>query len=277
MNAMKNLAVATLGAMLLTTGCNRKPQVATRNPDGSITNPNGSVTFPASSPVAQQEESRGTLQSDGSYTKNSDGSVTVPANSAAAQQETATNPPAQSAAPAAQAQNAPPPPPPEPAAITVPAGTAVSVRVNEAIDSKTAEVGSTFNGVLNAPVRVHGETVFPSGTPVSGEVVASKGKGRFKGAGALGIELTEIGRHRVHSSEYEKVDKGEGKRTGAFIGGGTGLGAIIGGIAGGGKGALIGGLAGAGAGTAGAATGRRDVLIPAESLITFRLTEPVTR
>ena len=277
MNVLKTFAVTTLGALLLTTGCSKKPQVATRNPDGSITNPNGTVTFPAGSQVAQQEQTpQGNLQSDGSYSKNADGSVTVPANSAPAQQEIAANPPAQAPPPPSQAQNAPPPPPP-PAPLTVPAGTAVNIRVNGAIDSKTAEVGSPFNGVLNAPIRVHGEVVFPAGTPVSGEVVASKGKGRFKGAGELGIELTEIGRTHVHTSEYEKVDKGEGKRTGAFVGGGGGLGALIGGIAGGGKGALIGGLAGAGAGTAGAATGRRDVLIPAESPITFRLTEPITR
>jgi hypothetical protein len=264
MNPAKTLAAATLGALLLTVGCGRKQAAATRNPDGSITNPNGSVTFPPNSPAAQQEEHpQGALQSDGTYTKNPDGSVTAPANSAAAQQETAANPPA--------------PPPPPPAPMTIPKGTRIDIRLNEAIDSKTAEVGSTFNGVLNAPIRVHGETVFKAGDPVSGEVVASKGKGRFKGSGDLGIDLTEVGHTRVHTTEYEKVDKGDGKRTGAFIGGGTGLGAILGGIAGGGKGALIGGLAGAGAGTAGAATGRRDVLIPAETAITFRLTEPVTR
>jgi hypothetical protein len=271
MNARMTFAVTALSALLLTTGCSRKQQ-ATHNPDGSVTNPNGSVTFPANSSAAQQEEDQGTLQSDGTYAKNPDGSVTVPANSPAAQQETATNPPAQMPPPN-QAQNQPTPPAP----LTIPAGAAVPIRVNAAIDSKTAEVGTPFNGVLNAPIRVHGETVFRAGTPVSGEVVASRGKGRFKGAGDLGLELTAIGKERIHTAEYEKVDKGEGKRTGAFVGGGTGLGAILGGIAGGGRGALIGGLAGAGAGTAGAATGRRDVLIPAETPITFRLTEPVTR
>jgi hypothetical protein len=138
-------------------------------------------------------------------------------------------------------------------------------------------VGDGFSGALAEPIVFHEATLFPRGTRVSGTVVAAKGRGRFKGSGAIGIEINTIGSTRVQTSEYEKEVSGKGKRTGGFIGGGAGLGAIIGGLAGGGKGAVIGGLAGAGAGTAGAAyTGNKDVVIPSESLITFRLTAPVT-
>ncbi len=171
---------------------------------------------------------------------------------------------------------------PEPAAprvITAPAGSRVAVTLTETLKASTNSVGDGFTGVLAEPVVSRGGgTVFARGTRVAGTVVASKGRGRFKGAGALGIELTSIGGVRVSTSEYEKEEKGRGKRTGALIGGGGGLGAIIGGLAGGGKGALIGGLAGAGAGTAGAAyTGNHDVTIPSESLITFRLSRAVSR
>ena len=154
----------------------------------------------------------------------------------------------------------------------------MAVTLTETLRASTSNVGDGFTGVLAEPVVTKdGGTVFARGTRVAGTVVASKGRGRFKGAGAIGIELTSIGGVRVSTSEYEKAEKGKGKRTGAFIGGGAGLGAIIGGLAGGGKGALIGGLAGAGAGTAGAAyTGQHDVIIPSESLITFRLRDAVS-
>ena len=139
-------------------------------------------------------------------------------------------------------------------------------------------VGDGFTGVLAAPVKSSGGgTVFPRGAHVVGTVVASKGQGKFKGSGALGIQVTSISGMQVSVSEYEKEQKGKGKRTAGFIGGGAGGGALIGGLAGGGKGALIGGLVGAGAGTAAAAfTGNKDVVIPSESTISFHLTAPVT-
>ncbi len=162
--------------------------------------------------------------------------------------------------------------------MVVPAGTDVSVTLTQTLSASRNEVGDHFSGVLARPLEVNGVTIFRAGTPVSGEVVSSKGKGRFKGAGDLGISITSIGREQVETNVYEKNSPGRGKRTTGFIGGGAGLGALIGGLAGGGKGALIGGLAGAGGGTAaGAYTGNRDVVIASESDITFRLTQPLRR
>ncbi len=209
-------------------------------------------------PVAGQSAPAGPVNSDG-----------TPANSATATSVAGT--PAQPApAPA-------PLPPPKPVALTAPTGTRVVVRTNETLSAGKNEVGDAFSGELEEPIVSHGETLFRRGTRVSGTVVAAKGRGRFKGEGAIGIEISSIGSVHVHTSEYEKESKGKGKRTGVLIGGGAGLGAIIGGLAGGGKGAVIGGLAGAGAGTAGAAyTGNKDVVIPSESVITFSLLDPLT-
>ncbi|HEX3968259.1 MAG TPA: hypothetical protein VHW70_09865 [Edaphobacter sp.] len=162
--------------------------------------------------------------------------------------------------------------------MTAPAGAAVVVTVTERLSASRNNVGDGFTGVLAQPVRSSGgATVFPRGARVSGTVVAAKGQGKFKGSGALGIQVTSISGRPVNVSSYEKEQKGKGKRSAGFIGGGAGGGALIGGLAGGGKGALIGGLIGAGAGTAGAAfTGNKDVVIPSESTINFHLTAPVT-
>jgi len=152
------------------------------------------------------------------------------------------------------------------------------VTVTEQLSASHNSVGDRFTGVLAAPLKSSGGAVlFARGTRVLGTVTASKGQGKFKGAGALAIQVTSIAGTPVNVSAYEKDQKGKGKRTAGFIGGGGGAGALIGGIAGGGKGALLGGLLGAGGGTAaGAFTGNKDVVIPSESTITFHLTAPVT-
>lgn len=271
--SMKMWAAVALSAAMILGGCHSAPPAGTKNADGSITNPDGSVTYPAGTKPAVV-----TRNADGSIT-NPDGSVTYPAGTAPAQA-------AKHEAPAPASARTPTPAPaaseraPESAvrSTTVPAGTAVRVTTSETLSAKRNNVGDSFSGVLSAPLTTKdGGTVFKRGTRVTGTVVASKGQGRFKGAGDLGIELTSIAGIPVQTSEYEQVTKGKGKRTAIMAGGGTGLGALIGGLAGGGKGAVIGGLAGAGAGTAGSAfTGNKDVVIPAESQITFRLSAPLT-
>jgi hypothetical protein len=228
---------------------------------GCKSNPPAPSQTPASNPAQS-----GTLNSDGTVTPAGQQPV---ATSATGQPTASATPAPQQAAPIVQA----PPPPP----ITAPIGTRIVVRTTETLSAGRNEVGDGFSGVLSAPVVSHGATLFPRGTRVTGTVVAAKGRGRFKGAGAIGIEINTIAGMHIQTSEYEKELSGKGKRTGGFIGGGAGLGALIGGLAGGGKGAVIGGLAGAGAGTAGAAyTGNKDVVIPSESLITFRLEAPIT-
>lgn len=167
--------------------------------------------------------------------------------------------------------------PPAPSPVyTVPSGTRLTARIGQTISAKDNNVGDGFSGTLVRAVLVNGVTVLPAGTPVSGTVVAAKGQGRFKGTGTLAIALTSIGSSAVTTSAFAKTAPSKGKRTAGFIGGGGGAGALIGGLAGGGKGALIGGLLGAGAGTAGAAyTGNDNVVIPAESVVSFSLTAPL--
>ncbi len=206
---------------------------------------------------------------------------TAPPNSTMAPNATSnsTMAPAQTAP--AQSAMAPAPAPPPPVVYTVPAGTRISVSLSQEINSKTATEGQPFSATVATPVVVGGRTIIRSGASASGTVVATKSRGRFKGAGFLELRLDSVradGRtYPVATETVERVEKGKGKRTAAFAGGGGGFGALVGGLAGGGKGALIGGLAGAGAGTAGTAfTDNKPITIPAETVLTFRLTSKIT-
>ena len=177
-----------------------------------------------------------------------------------------------------EAKKEPPPPPPP---LVVPAGTSLLVRLGSTLDTKTTQTGQPFEGTLARSVVVGNEVAIPAGAGVSGSVVDSKSPGRFKGEGVLSITLNSINiggtPREIATSTFSQGVKGKGKRTAVAVGGGTGAGALIGGLAGGGKGALIGGLVGAGAGTAGAAfTGNKEVQIPAETVVTFRLANSIT-
>ncbi|MGH9773244.1 MAG: hypothetical protein ACRD4Q_16365 [Candidatus Acidiferrales bacterium] len=177
------------------------------------------------------------------------------------------------------AQNTPPPQPPP--NLVIPRGTHISVTTHRALGSKISEAGETFTATVARPIVVNGQTAIPRGARATGTVVEAKSLGRFKGEAHLELQLEAVrvngGMYRIRSNGLERVEQGKGKRSAGFIGGGAGLGAIIGGIAGGGKGALIGGLVGGGAGTAGAGlTGKKDIYIPAETTLTFRLTRAVS-
>jgi hypothetical protein len=165
-------------------------------------------------------------------------------------------------------------------ALKLPAGTVLTVRLGETIGSKSSHPGDTFTATLAQPVEFDGKVVIPSGATASGTVKEAVPRGRFKGGARLVVSLDSVsidGRsHPIHTSAVAQSAKGKGKRTATMIGGGAGAGALIGALAGGGKGAAIGAIAGAGAGTAGAAfTGNKDITLPAESSLSFRLTEPL--
>jgi hypothetical protein len=163
--------------------------------------------------------------------------------------------------------------------VRIAAGTTLAIRVNQHISVKTAMAGDPFDGTLAEGITGDdGRVIVPRGTPVAGVVSAAHKRGHFKGASILSLRLTSMTfdgkRYPLSTGHLTRTKKGKGKRSAAWIGGGAGVGMLIGGIATGGVGLLVGGLAGGGAGTLIAGTtGNRDIDIPSESIVRFRLTE----
>lgn len=186
----------------------------------------------------------------------------------------APNPPA--SAPTVSALAAPPPAPVD---LTIPAGTRLSIRIDQRISVKSSHEGDTFTGEIVEPVRsLDNVVVVPKGTSVRGVVAVAHRRGHFKGSSLLELRLTSMTldgkRYALTTQDLTETKKGKGKRSAALIGGGSGLGMLVGGVATGGVGLVAGGLAGGGAGTAAAGlTGNRDIVIPAESIVRFRLAE----
>jgi hypothetical protein len=164
--------------------------------------------------------------------------------------------------------------------VTVPAGTRILIRTIDSIDSSQQKAGYRFTASLETSLQADNMTVAPRGTRVYGVLSSASSAGRMKGSSELGLELTDIvingTSYPLLTSSYEIAGKGEGGNTAKKVIGGAGLGALIGGIAGGGKGAGIGALIGGGAGTAVASSKKgQQLAIPSESLLEFRLAQPV--
>jgi hypothetical protein len=158
----------------------------------------------------------------------------------------------------------------------IPAGTHVRVRIEQTIDTKRSRAGDRFEASLLDPIVAGGKVVVPKGTPFSGRVVEAKPSGRLKARAVLAVELDSFKlngvQHRIVTAADRRVSDRHRKRNLVLMGGGSGFGATVGAIAGGPVGALIGASAGAAAGTAGAfVTGRKNVSIPVETVLTFTL------
>ncbi|HZT29143.1 MAG TPA: hypothetical protein VFA33_04620 [Bryobacteraceae bacterium] len=187
--------------------------------------------------------------------------------------------------PKAAPEAAPPPPvaaPPK--TYELPAGSEVSIRTNEAIDSGTAKEGQTFDAQVTRDAKdANGEVVIPRGSDARIVIKSASKGGRFHGASDLVLDLQSIviagTPYTIESaviSQKGKSGLGANKRTAEFTGGGAALGAIIGAIAGGGKGAAIGAGAGAGAGAlTQILTKGGSIKVPPETVLTFRLDQPL--
>lgn len=179
--------------------------------------------------------------------------------------------PATSAAPVAAASTT---------GIEIPAGTEITVRMIDAVDSEKNTVGETFRASLDDPLVVAGKTVVARGADVMVKLVDDKESGKLTGRAELALDLVSVKVNgRVVDIQTQAITRASESRTGRtaqMATGGAALGAIIGAIAGGGKGAAIGAVSGAGAGTAvQVVTKGQKVQIPSETRLTFTLDVPV--
>src|SRR5262249_42010403 len=165
--------------------------------------------------------------------------------------------------------------------INVPAGTDLVVRMIDSVDSKQNSVGDRFEASLDEDLVVDGTVVARRGASVYGRLAEVQGAGHLAGKSQLKLELTGIQINHVVqpivTGDYELSGKSRGANTAKKVGGGAAVGALIGAIAGGGKGAAIGAGVGAGAGTAvQVLTQGEQVSVPSETLLNFKLQQPVT-
>jgi hypothetical protein len=184
-------------------------------------------------------------------------------------------------------------PPPAPAAaqvaslgnsantVTVPVGTAITIRTTDEINTEHNQAGDTFEATLEDPLVVNGQTIAIKGTLVRGKISTVKESGKLTGQAELGLELMELvlnGKsYPLHTADYSEVGASRGQRTATTVGGTAALGAIIGAIAGGGKGAAIGAASGAAVGTGvQVITKGQKLVIPAETILEFKIDYPLT-
>jgi hypothetical protein len=163
--------------------------------------------------------------------------------------------------------------------VTIPAGTSLTIRIDQRISVKTSRAGDRFTGEIVEPVLASDNSVLvPKGALVGGVVDESHRRGHFKGRSLLELQLTSLTlngtQYPLTPRDLAESKRGKGRRSAAMIGGGAGLGMLVGGVASGGVGLVVGGLVGGGAGTAVAGlTGNRDLVIPAESIVRFKLAD----
>lgn len=169
-------------------------------------------------------------------------------------------------------------------ALTLPAGTQIQIRTNEPINATQADVDRQYSAeIADNIVDANGNIVVPKGSPA--ELAVLKTGTSTMGVGSnevsLGLKSINVGgrTYLVQTNPVQQQNNrgiGANKRTAEMTGGGAVLGTVIGAVAGGGKGAAIGAVVGGlGGATAQVLTRGKEVKVPAETMLTFKLDQPV--
>jgi hypothetical protein len=166
--------------------------------------------------------------------------------------------------------------------VTIPAGTLLTVRVDETLRSDKNLSGDSFRATLDQPLVIESFVIAERGSKVEGRVSQVDRAGRVRGVASMILELVRLTtsdgqRIRLQTETFDRQGEKDTKGDLAKVGVAAGIGAAIGAIAGGGKGAAIGAGVGGAAGAGGVmATRGKAAEIPAETRLSFRLREPIT-
>ncbi len=178
--------------------------------------------------------------------------------------------------------------------VSLPAGTALKVKLETTLTTSNNKVGDPFSGRLTEAVIVDGKTVVPIGTTVEGRLTRVTEPRRIAGRPTIGIlpenlvlpngekyvlnaTLVDTNRGGHTDVNEEGQYKGEG-HTGVDqveVAAGTGTGMLAGGLIGGGKGVLIGGLVGATVTTAHWLMKHNSAYLPAGTELVMELDRPL--
>jgi hypothetical protein len=161
--------------------------------------------------------------------------------------------------------------------VRLPEGTAIRLRLDQPLSSRTARSEDRFEASVLGPVRQDGILVIPAGTRVRGYVRRAEPAHRPSKAGQLDLDFDTLylGPERLDMRVNVAAIEGDdgGSDTGKKAGIGAAIGAVLGGILGGAKGAVIG--VAVGGGGAVVATKGDDVELPAGTVILVRLERPL--
>ena len=222
----------------------------------------------------------GSLARERAYTRERERAEAASDQARAGEETTAADTGRKPAAPMVAAAP-PPPPPPPPVQITIPAGTVITVRMIDGVDSSRDRAGHEFTASVESPVVMDDRVVVPRGADARVRLVNARNAGHMTGQSEVQLQLSGVTvagtNYDIESTTYTQLGSSRGKRTAETVGGGAILGGLICAIAGHGKGAAIGSVIGAGGGAAvEAGTKAAPLRLSSETKLDFTLKAPIT-
>ncbi len=167
--------------------------------------------------------------------------------------------------------------------VTIPAGTHLPVVLDTSVGSDTSRLEEPVHAHVARAIVVHGQTVLPSGSRVSGVVTDATRSARVKGRAHVAVRFDTLTprdgdeHYRIRTTPVGRTAVGTKQKDALEIAGPAAGGALIGALVGGKKGALVGTAVGGGAGTAVVLSTRgKEIHLPKGAALTLRLSEPVT-